>query len=249
MVKLSEVKLAVTAAMSDRLAIIQNVAEICERRLGDAGQAYFWWLRAYMDDPLNETVTEEMTRLAELTQEWAYIVDVGEQVLQAGGASPEVQLAIYSRSARVLDVHLQDASRAIDAYRKVLELRAEDVDALAALDRIYTQSSMWEELAEILARRIEGTMDQDLLIDLHMRLAFSLDRYLARYEDAIAAYNKALELEPNNLRALEQLGRCTSAITAGRSCWTPTSGSRTSRTLTRIWPPASSAWRRSRRSA
>ncbi|MBK8260921.1 MAG: tetratricopeptide repeat protein [Nannocystis sp.] len=205
LVKLSEVKLAVTAAMSDRLAIIQNVAEICERRLGDAGQAYFWWLRAYMDDPLNETVTEEMTRLAELTQEWAYIVDVGEQVLQAGGASPEVQLAIYSRSARVLDVHLQDASRAIDAYRKVLELRAEDVDALAALDRIYTQSSMWEELAEILARRIEGTMDQDLLIDLHMRLAFSLDRYLARYEDAIAAYNKALELEPNNLRALEQL--------------------------------------------
>ncbi|HRI06204.1 MAG TPA: tetratricopeptide repeat protein [Nannocystaceae bacterium] len=205
LVKLAEVKLSVTAEAADRLSVIQNVAEICERRLGDAGQAYFWWLRAYMDDPLNETVTEEMTRLAEITQEWGYIVDVGEQVLDAGTASPEVRLAILSRSGRVLDKHVQDAARAIDAYRKVLELKADDAEALEALDRIYTQSSMWEELAEILQRRIANTMDQETLIDLHMRLALSLDRYLGRPEEAITSYNKALELEPNNQRALEHL--------------------------------------------
>ncbi|MCB9569168.1 MAG: tetratricopeptide repeat protein [Myxococcales bacterium] len=205
LVKLGEVKLSVTADPVDRMAIIQNVAEICERRLGDAGQAYYWWLRAYMDDPLNAQVTEELTRLAEITQEWAYIVDVGDQILEVEGVSPEVRLAVLARSGRVLDKHLQDAARAIDAYRRVLELQPDHPEALAALDRIYTQSSMWEELVEVLQVRIPNTMDNETLIDLHMRLAAALQRYLGRPEDAIAAYNQVLELDPSSRAALEHL--------------------------------------------
>ncbi|MEZ4452382.1 MAG: tetratricopeptide repeat protein [Nannocystaceae bacterium] len=205
LVKLGEVKLGVTAEPADRLSIIQNVAEICERRLGDPGQAYFWWLRAYMEDPLNEQVCEEMTRLAEVTQEWGYIVEMGEQVLEIPEQSAEVRLAVLARSGRVLDKHLQDASRAIDAYRKVLELKGDHAEALAALDRIYTQSAMWDDLVEILQTRIENTMDNEVLIDLHMRLATALERYLGRPEEAIAAYNQVLELEPSSRGALEQL--------------------------------------------
>ncbi|MBL8945869.1 MAG: tetratricopeptide repeat protein, partial [Myxococcales bacterium] len=54
LVKLGEVKLAGTSDTAERLQIIQQVAEICEHRLGDAGDAYVWWLRAYIDDPTRE---------------------------------------------------------------------------------------------------------------------------------------------------------------------------------------------------
>src|SRR5690606_9842908 len=154
-VKLGEARLGTIAEASDRFAVIQNVAEICERRLGDVGQAFLWWLRAYIDDPTSVQITDEIERLAEATQEWGAIVDVGDQILEGDGpsgkgVSPEVKLQVLSRSARVLDRNLQDYGRAIGYYRAVLELDREHVASLAALDRIYTAAGMYVELAEIL---------------------------------------------------------------------------------------------------
>ncbi|MBP7288872.1 MAG: tetratricopeptide repeat protein [Nannocystaceae bacterium] len=204
LVKLGEVKLGATADTADRLQIIQQVAEICEHRLGDAGEAYVWWLRAYIDDPTNEHVCEEMERLAEFTQEWGHIVDVGDQILESS-ESPEVRLAVLSRSARVLDSKLGDAERAIAHYRAVLELDPENAAALAALDRIYGQTGMAQDLAEVLQRRIHGTMDGELLVDYEVRLAQVFEGDLGNTEQAIAAYNRALGHDAGNQLALGRL--------------------------------------------
>jgi len=206
LVKLGEVKLSVTEDTADRYQIIQNVAEIAERRLGNVGDAYVWWLRAYMDDPQSEQVATEVERLAEATQEWGYIVDVGEQILEAeGGVSPEVKKAVLGRSARVLDHKLQDYDRAVAAYRAVLELDGENVDALKALDRIYSGMNMFEDLAEILQRRIQVELDNETLIELELRLAQTFEGYLGNVDQAIAAYNRALDADPRNTMALERL--------------------------------------------
>ncbi len=204
LVKLGEVKLGTTADTADRLQIIQQVAEICEHRLGDAGEAYVWWLRAYIDDPTNEHVCEEMERLAEITQEWGHIVDVGDQILEAN-AAPEVRLAVLGRSARVLDSKLGDAERAIAAYRAVLELDPENAPALAALDRIYGTTGMAQDLAEVLQRRIRGTMDGEQLVDFEVRLAQVFENDLGNVEQAIAAYNRALGHDAANQFALGRL--------------------------------------------
>jgi tetratricopeptide (TPR) repeat protein len=210
LVKLGEARLGTIAEASDRFAVIQNVAEICERRLGDVGQAFLWWLRAYIDDPTSVQITDEIERLAEATQEWGAIVDVGDQILEGDGpsgkgVSPEVKLQVLSRSARVLDRKLQDYGRAIGYYRAVLELDREHVASLAALDRIYTAAGMYVELAEILQRRIGVEMDADLLVELELRLAHTFEAYLGNVDQAIAAYSRVLENAPDNSTALERL--------------------------------------------
>ncbi len=204
LVKLGEVKLGAIEDQHERLAIIQNVAEISEHRLGSPGDAYIWWLRAYIDDPASEQVHEELDRLAEITGEWGHIVDVGAQILEEE-QSPEVKLTVLGRSARVLDEKLQDGGRAIEAYRAVLEIDAENSTALGALDRIYTQLGMAQDLAEILQRRIRITMDGEALVDLEVRLAQTFERDLHNAEQAVAAYNRALENDPANATALERL--------------------------------------------
>ena len=204
LVKLGEVKLGATEDPVDRLAIIQNVAEICEHRLGDATESYIWWLRAYIDDPGSEQVAEEMDRLAEITQEWGHIVDVGDQILE-DEQSPEVKLAVMSRSARVLDEKMHDAGRAVEFYRAVLELDAENAAALAALDRIYSQLGMAQDLAEILQRRIRVEMDGEALVDLEVRLAQTFEGALGNPDQAVAAYQRALENDASNQVALDRL--------------------------------------------
>jgi tetratricopeptide (TPR) repeat protein len=205
LVRLATVKLEHTEDTVERLAIIQNVAEICERRLGDAEEAHIWWLRAYIDDPLNENVAFELERLAEVTQAWSHIVDIGDQIIEENNPSPEVRQAVLLRSARILDTKMGDASRAIEAYRNVLELDAEHAVALAALDRIYTKHGMAQDLAEILQRRIRITADGEELVALEVRLAQVYEARLGNADQAIAAYNRALENDPRNVAALERL--------------------------------------------
>ncbi|EDM75104.1 tetratricopeptide repeat protein [Plesiocystis pacifica SIR-1] len=206
LVKLGEARLESIEEASDRFTVIQSVAEICEGNLGDIGQAYLWWLRAYMDDPTSVQITDEIERLAEATQEWGALVDVGDQILQAeDSVSPEVRQQVLARSARVLDEKLRDYGRAIDYYRAVLELDGENVVALAALDRIYDGASMHVELAEILQRRIGVEMDSDLLVELELRLAQTYESYLGNLEQAIAAYTRVLDNAPDNAQALGRL--------------------------------------------
>ena len=205
LIKLADVKLHATADVAERLEIIRTTAEICEQQLGDAGQGFYWWLRAYMDDPLSETVNEQLDRLADLTQEWAYIVDVGAQVLENVELNQDVRLAVLLRSGQVLDKRMNDAGRAIVAYNQVLAINAEHAEALQALDRLYTQSGQWEQLADILQRRIKTTMDGEVLVDLEMRLASAYEQWLANPEAAIAAYNRAIDIDASNIRALERL--------------------------------------------
>ena len=204
LVEFGEAKLGATSETMERLAIIQNVAEICERRLGEAEDAYIWWLRAYMDDPLNEQVSDELTRLAEVTQLWGHIVDVGDQILE-DNPPPETRQAVLLRSAQVLDEKMGDASRAIEAYRNVLEIDAEHAGALEALDRIYTLHGMAQDLAEILQRRIRVTMDGEELVALEVRLAEVYEQHLGNADQAIAAYNRALDNDSSNAAALERL--------------------------------------------
>ena len=204
LVKLGEAKLSTLDDPVDRLAVVRNVAEICEHKLGDVQEAYIWWLRAYMDDPLNEDVTVEMIRLAEITQEWGHIVAVGEQILEAD-PSPEIKRAVLMRSAQVLDEHLHDYDAAIEAYRGVLELAPDSVEALAALDRIYVATGQMAELAEILGRRIQVTLDPDELVSLYMRLGETYERHLGTPEQAISAYRNVLDQDPGHQGALERL--------------------------------------------
>ncbi|MEE9384726.1 MAG: tetratricopeptide repeat protein [Nannocystaceae bacterium] len=216
LVKLGEVKLETTEDTDERLSIVQNVAEICERRLGDSGEAYIWWLRAYMDDPLSEHAAEEVERLAALTQEWAYIVKVGNEILQAdGGVSPEIRLSVYARSARVLEQRLQDYESAVQMYRSVLEVDPEQGDALEALARLYAATEQWEEVADVLRRHISATLDSENLALLELRLAHVFEDQLGNSEQAIAAYKRALEHDNRNTDALARL----EALHLGEGHW------------------------------
>ena len=117
----------------------------------------------------------------------------------------DVRLAVLLRSGQVLDKRMNDAGRAIVAYNQVLAINVEHAEALQALDRLYTQSGQWEQLADILQRRIKTTMDGEVLVDLEMRLASAYEQWLANFEAAIVAYNRAIDIDAANIRALERL--------------------------------------------
>ncbi|HEX8952817.1 MAG TPA: hypothetical protein VF945_13270, partial [Polyangia bacterium] len=128
-------------------------------------------------------------------------------VLDERRQDSDVQRHVLSRLARVYEHQLRDNARAEEAYLSVLSIEPTDADALAALDRIYEAGGMWQELADILSRRIGVTTATDEIIELYFRLGRVQAEALDNSPEAVKAYNAVLDNDSRNKRALESLER------------------------------------------
>ena len=210
--KINEVQLGKIENLDDRLQMIQRIAEVYEHRLVDQGSAFVWWAQALREAPRSELAGEEVERLAAVTHGWDQLAQVCRTIVeeQKDSTEPpetkkEIRRVVYLRLARILEEQLQDVAKAEEAFLKVLSLDPNSVEALVALDRIYTQSQMWTELSDILRRRIANTTDTDEIVELYFRLGAVYADMLDRPDEAIGAYNSILEADSRNARALECL--------------------------------------------
>src|SRR4030095_10302631 len=103
--------------------------------------------------------------LAGATGAWDDMVAAYTRALERA-KDREVKRMTLLRTARGFEVEVGDAARAVEPPLRVLEIEAKDVDALAALDRLYHGAGMYDDLAEILRRRIEVAQDPDEQIEL-----------------------------------------------------------------------------------
>ena len=193
--------------VTQQIEILHEVAEVYEHELGDHESA-FYVLQAAFNRDYNEPTGKELERLAGATGLWQ---ELGEAMQQAVRAVPTHAGALaclarlQQRNAAVLERQANDVDGAIAAYQQVLAHDPTSADALAALDRLYRQTQQWEPLTDVLARRARLATDDREFVRLTLDLASTYDAQLADTGLAIIAYQKVLELEPENLPALRAL--------------------------------------------
>ncbi len=209
LVKIHEVQLEKLADAAERQSLIQRIAEICEHKLVDQVTAFQWWCRAVREAPTSELAGEEVERLAKVVRSWEELVGVYSDTLQDEQAQrdPQIQRHLLLKIARVFEFELRDVQRAEEAHIRVLAIDPRDAEALASLDRIYDQTSMWPELADILRRRIQVISDTDEIVELYFRLGRVYTDALEDPKHAIECYQAILENDTRNGKALEALER------------------------------------------
>jgi tetratricopeptide (TPR) repeat protein len=205
LVKIHEVQLEKLTGVEERIAMHQRIAEIHEHKLVDQPSAFIWWAQAFREAPVSELAGDEVERLARAVHSWEDLVGVYTQVLEEYAQDSDVQRTVQLKLARVYEEELRDNAKAEEAHLQVLSIDAKDERALAALDRIYTQSSNWTELAGILTRRIGVTTATEEIVELYFRLGRVYSDALDDTAQAVAALNNILETDSRNKRALEEL--------------------------------------------
>ena len=200
--KINEVQLGKLTDPGDRMAMIQRLAELAEDKLLDQQRAFTWWGEALAEEPGSALAIEQVERLARETSGWVDLVSVYMRVLERH-AGADVQRQTLLRLARVYDAELRDPPSAVDSYLRVLEIDDKDADALAALDRLYESAGMYDELVEILRRRIEITLDGDEIVTMQLRRGQIYAEALGDLDAALACYEQILEQDTRNRAALE----------------------------------------------
>jgi tetratricopeptide (TPR) repeat protein len=178
----------------DRAAVLCQIAELQERRLGDPGGALTVLQAALADAPSSGRVIEVLERVGRNNGLWGDVVALAGGV---AGSLPDaraaadlwVQIAFWNETARA---QLLDAVAAAEA---ALELDPAHGGALAMLGNLQRRLRSWDRYVEILEQR------RDLSSLDAARLAEGY-REVLRYEPR---HTRALD---GLARALEELGEC-----------------------------------------
>ena len=192
-----EVMIASTQDTVRRVELLGTVAGIYERRLSDFDKAFDAYCRAMRVDPTNADVTAHLDRLADASGRWSELASAIEaeieRVMDSG-----LQVEMLMRLARIYEEETREVDKAIAAFRRVADAEPDRKDGLVALDRLYTMSERWQDLADVVRREIRLADNEDEIISLTYRLAQILDVALGDLPKAVEAYQEVLSLAPHH---------------------------------------------------
>ncbi|HXS15790.1 MAG TPA: tetratricopeptide repeat protein, partial [Polyangiaceae bacterium] len=103
-----------------------------------------------------------------------------------------------------------NVAAAIEGWKRVLDLRGEDPEALRALAHLYEAERKWSELTDVLERHFDIAESDDDRIHVLTTRARLFDEQLNRDEEALETYRRVLDIEYSNpvaLRAIVNIWR------------------------------------------
>jgi len=194
--------------------ILKKAAEIAEIGLGDLPRAF-----GYYSDALKMKLgsaqeaiplMEELERIARDSGNMKRLTDF--YILIAPDIfNSDVQLRVYTTIAEIFHRELKDIDSAKDWYTKLLDIAPQNMEAISALEEIYSQKQDYSRLIEILKMRSDLTEDPTEKVDLFFKQAKIAMEKLRDEAVAISCYEAILEFEESReaVRALEDLYRST----------------------------------------
>ena len=192
----------------ERRTELQRIAETHEGGRHDNAAAFTALKRALAEDPSDDGIADDLERLSRMIGDFAPLADVlSEQGARA--ADPSAGARLYRRLARICEQELRDDTRAIEAFVHASERDDDSVETLVDLDRLYDKTQRYEELRDIVERRVSVTVDLAQRSELLVRLGNLREQHFDDGRGALMAFREVLEGEPGNeaaLAGLERLG-------------------------------------------
>jgi tetratricopeptide (TPR) repeat protein len=191
---------------SRKVELLHRIATLHEDVGNQLERAFATYARALAIEPLDETTVAGLDRLARASGHLTELADVYEG-LAASQSDPELVAQLYASAARVVQNDVGNVARAIELYGKVLDVAPRDLAAVEALESLYSRAERYAELSAILQRKAKVLDDVGQQKAALFEAARLEEEVLRRPEAAIAVYEAVLELEREDLRALDALIR------------------------------------------
>ncbi len=164
------------AAPAEVRAVATELAVLAGERLADRATAERGWLAVLEVEADATDAFDALSAAYRADQRWLDLRALLERRAEVT-IDERSRLGALLQLAVLEEQMLGEATRAIAAYRRALELSPANTEAFSALDRLYTEADKWAELEELLARRTE--FDPNQANDLSYRRAELFSHELA----------------------------------------------------------------------
>ncbi|MBM7117671.1 tetratricopeptide repeat protein [Archangium primigenium] len=179
----------------EKLATLKELARVQEERLGQKDVAFLALCRALQLDASDDTLREEVERLADETGSHEELAAVYEEVADALPRGPLAE-RMYATLARVHDLKLDDAQAAESSLRKILEFDPTNVTALDGLAGMFQRRGRSREYVVALEQKIEAADSIETRKSILREIARVHDEQ-GDPDESASALLRALDLEPD----------------------------------------------------
>ena len=191
---------------AERGELLRRAGSVAEDLLGDRDMAVDFYKRAVNEDDSDVIAYESLDRLYAEADDYKSLSPVLERRLELE-SDGEIRGDVALRLGQLAETHLREPELAVRAFQQALIDRPGDVDAVAALTRLYEQQSMWPELLENLKVQAAGAESSEARVGFLFRAAEILERELDDMPEAIATHDAVLAIHPRHEASIQSLLR------------------------------------------
>ncbi|MGD8860164.1 MAG: tetratricopeptide repeat protein, partial [Myxococcales bacterium] len=205
----------------DKKALFAEVGAVYERELNETEKAIETYQRILEIDPEDITAIGRLDVLYQQTGNWEELLSILERESDLA-PDPTEAIAFRYRIGELFEQHLDDAFRAVEVYREILDLTPDHPQAQEALERmisagkeavqaaevlepIYRASAESAKLVRVLEVLVANEEDPIRKVELLHQIAELHELHLDQPREAFVAYARALPYDNGNETTLSRL--------------------------------------------
>jgi tetratricopeptide (TPR) repeat protein len=189
-----------------KVELLHRIARLYEESIGEIAPAFDTYARALPADNSSEDTLGALERLAVAIDDgWPRVASLYDTELERLADNNDRYVELGLRVAQIYEVQIGDVDAAVARYRGVLKVDAENIAALSSLDRLFSQTQRWSELADVLGQESNLAQSADEILQFKFRLGQLQQLHLNNTAAAIAAYREILEGSPEHAETLQAL--------------------------------------------
>ncbi len=184
--------------------LLTKAADIRENNLADVATAIAHHERVLALDPANlgaATALERLFQQSEQYERLALVLLTKANMLEV----PDEKKEHLFRAAAIYEEILERKTDAIAVYRKVLEVDREELAALDKLIELFLGLENWPEVLGVYTLKADVVADPEEKKRLHLEVGAVYERELGDAAKAIDSYQRILEIDPEDLTAIQRL--------------------------------------------
>jgi tetratricopeptide (TPR) repeat protein len=193
----------VIADPAEQAEYLRQLARLVEGPLADGPRARKSWEQIADLLPTDAEALEALARLYNAESDWPMLVRIlDRQAPLATEPGRAVELALLR--AQIFDEKLHDVDAAAEALERLIaEIDPRSAEAHRRLRAYYEQDEDWPRVVKIAERQLFLTEDPAERVPRSMEFAALVRDRLGDDRKAISIYERVLEIDPENLVALE----------------------------------------------
>ncbi len=183
---------------------LREAANLFETRVSDIDAALDAHRKLTALEPDNEDVVRGLRRLLERSQRWDELARVLEDDARTQ-RDPAAKVTTLRRLCELQRRELGDRNAAVQVLREIVELDPEDRAARLSLTEELIALERFDEAGQSLKQRIDQTASEPERLPLLRQLAGLLENKIGDRESAFQAYERILEIIPDDTQALDRM--------------------------------------------
>ncbi|MDJ0766207.1 MAG: hypothetical protein QNJ97_24710 [Myxococcota bacterium] len=190
-----------------------KAGEVYLDKISDLTRGVEALLQGFDCDRSHAGIGDRLDAIYREASDWEATVQVLEQRLEtltdidATGTKVVIRSDLHQQAGEIWERVYQDHERALDHYRKAIELDKTNLLALYSAREIYYAAGKYKNAAKLCELEARSEKDTARRIALYKELAHLLSDHLSDTTQAVLALKRALKLAPDNEETRMELAR------------------------------------------